>query len=61
MMKNYRNLEHQLVKVKHFKVRVTTFIHGELKNKFLSDCISKKITEADMARHIIDSYYKNRL
>jgi hypothetical protein len=37
--------------------RVQTSIHGELKNKFFDDCIKRNVTEAEMARNIIEAYY----
>lgn len=57
MHKDYKNLNYQLVKRDKFKIRVTTFITGELKNNFMNDCIKRGITEADMARDIIETYY----
>lgn len=55
--KEYKNLDHQLVKRDQFKIRVTTFIQGDLKNHFINDCIKRGITEADLARDIIEIYY----
>lgn len=55
--KEYKNLDYQLPKKNQFKIRVTTFIQGDLKNNFMDDCIKRGITEADMARDIIDTYY----
>lgn len=55
--KNFKNLDYQLNKKEKFKIRITTFIQGELKNTFMSDCIKRGITEADLARDIIDAYY----
>lgn len=40
------------------QVRVTSFISGALKNRFIDDCIYRDWTEAKMAKHIIDTYYK---
>jgi len=57
MHKDYKNLDHQQGKKEKFKIRVTTFIQGELKNNFMKDCIKRGITEADMARDIIATYY----
>jgi len=57
MYKNYKNLDHQFEKKEQYKIRVTTFIQGELKNTFLNDCIKRGITEADLARDIFDAYY----
>lgn len=55
--KEYKNLDYQITKKDQFKIRVTTFIHGDLKNSFMCDCIKRGITEADMARDIIETYY----
>lgn len=55
--KEFKNLDYQLKKRDNFKIRVTTFIQGDLKNAFMCDCIKRGITEADLARDIIDVYY----
>jgi hypothetical protein len=55
--KEYKNLDHQLVKKEKFQIRVTTFLRGDLKNSFLNDCIKRGITEADLARDIMEIYY----
>lgn len=55
--KDYKNLDYQLKKKDNFKIRVTTQIQGDLKNSFMCDCIRRGITEADLARDIIDVYY----
>ena len=44
-------------KKENFNVRVTTFIHGSVKNDFLNDCIKRDFNEAKMASQIIDTYY----
>jgi len=55
--KEYKNLDYQLTKKNQFKIRITTFVQGDLKNSFMNDCIKRGITEADMARDIIQTYY----
>ena len=55
--KNYKNLDYQIKKREEFKIRVTTFIQGDLKNQFMDDAIKRGICEADLARDIIDVYY----
>lgn len=37
--------------------RVTTNIRSSVKNSFFNDCIKRGITESEMARQIITSYY----
>ena len=44
-------------KQKQFKIKVTSYIQGELKNNFTSDCIKRNVTEADMIRDVLDVYY----
>ena len=55
--KEFKNLDYQLKKRDNFKIRVTTFIQGDLKNALMSYCIKRGITEADLARDIIDVHY----
>jgi hypothetical protein len=43
-------------KEKH-AIRVTTRIKGELKNEFLSDCISRQANESKIAHSALDIYY----
>lgn len=45
-------------KILSFKIRVTTFIQGDLKNKFLKDCMKRGKNESIVAQHIIETYYK---
>jgi hypothetical protein len=56
--KIYKNLDHQIDKKNKFKIRVSTYIQGELKNKFMQSCINKKICEADFLREIISTHFK---
>ena len=37
--------------------RVTTRITGDLKNCFMNDCLKRGVSEAQMARDIIETYY----
>lgn len=40
-----------------FKVKVTTYLKGVDKNKFMLDCIKKGTYEADLTRNIINIHY----
>lgn len=40
-----------------FRVKVTTYIKGPLKNRFLEDCLRKKRLEVVVARNIFDLHY----
>lgn len=44
-----------------FKIKITTYIKGALKNKFIDDLRTKGITEAELGRQIIESHYKNKV
>lgn len=52
-----KRLCHIEKKQKQFKIKITSYIKGDLKNKFTSDCINRKVTEADMVRDVLDVYY----
>lgn len=55
--KNFKNLDHQIQKKTLFKIRVSTYIQGNLKTQFMNDLIKRGISEADLVRDIIDVYY----
>lgn len=55
--KQFKNLDYQLRKKDLFQIKITTRISGETKNHFMNDLIKRGITEADLARDIIDIYY----
>ena len=57
--KNYKNLDHQVVKKTKFRIRVSTYVQGDLKNYFMDDCIKRGITEADLLRDILEIYYSS--
>lgn len=40
-----------------YKIRVTSFISGSVKTKFVADVIKSDLTESKMAAHIFDVYY----
>jgi hypothetical protein len=40
-----------------YKVRVTTYLQSQTKNKFLNDCINKRKIEASTAKEIIEIHY----
>ena len=50
-------LDFLLQKKQKFKIRVTTFLQGELKNKFMDDCIKRDVQESELAGEIIKAYY----
>lgn len=37
--------------------RISSLIHGELKNSFFNDCIKREFSEGKMLRHILETYY----
>lgn len=45
-------------KKKNYKIRVTTFLTSSVKDDYIDDCIDRKLTESQVARHIMDIYYK---
>jgi hypothetical protein len=40
-----------------YKVKVTTYLKGSIKNKFIKDCLDKKFSESQMGNHVFDTYY----
>ena len=40
-----------------YKIRITTTVKGELKNKFVSNCEKRDVKESDLARDIINLHY----
>jgi len=53
-----KNLHDALTdKKKCYAVRVTTFVRGTNKNKFLEDCIKREWNESKMCAQILDTYY----
>lgn len=51
------DLRHIIKKGTKYKIRITHYIKGSTKNKFIKDCLDKKYKEAQMANHIFDVYY----
>jgi len=56
-MDKSKRIQHIEAKKENFRIKVTTYIQGDLKNKFTNDCIYRGVTEADMARDIFDVFY----
>lgn len=58
--KNYNKdyLEKQAEKSKLFKIRVSTYLTGKIKNIFCEDVKNKQSTEADVLRDIIQKHYE---
>jgi hypothetical protein len=47
-------------KAESFRIKVTTYIQGSIKNKFVEELIAKGITEAELARQIIEQHFSNK-
>jgi hypothetical protein len=47
-------------KSQEFKIKVTTYIQGSVKNKFIEELQSKGITEAELARQILEQHFSNK-
>ena len=41
-----------------YQVKITTYIKGSIKNKFIRDVEEKGTTEAELAREIFRKYYE---
>lgn len=44
-------------KIKMYTVKVTSYISGNTKNRFLNDCIIRGVTESDLTKEIIKLHY----
>jgi hypothetical protein len=44
-------------KKENYQIRVTAFIKGSVKERFLNDCIQRECNESKMNGYIIDTYY----
>lgn len=40
-----------------YKIRVTGYLKGTIKNKFIKDCLDKGYNETQMFNHIYETYY----
>jgi hypothetical protein len=49
--------DHLVNKRTDFRVKITTYTHGKLKNDFIDDCIKRNDMESSHARNIINLYY----
>lgn len=60
-MKNPKDLEKleskHKEKIKSYTVKVTSYISGNAKNRFLNDCIVRGVTESDLTKEIIKLHY----
>jgi len=45
------------VKMMSFKVKITSYLKGKLKNAFMLDCIKRQTYEGDLIRQIVDLHY----
>lgn len=53
----HSNEDFQKEKSKQFKIKVTSYIQGEVKNKFMNDCIKRGVTECALVKEIIILHY----
>lgn len=44
-------------KIKMYTVKVTSYISGNTKNRFLNDCIIRGVTESDLTKEILKLHY----
>lgn len=51
------NKDRLIKKGANYSIRVTTYIKGTKKSKFINDCLDKNLNESDMANHIFETYY----
>lgn len=51
------NTERLIKKGADYKIRVTAYIKGTVKNNFIKDCLDKNMNEAQMSKHIFETYY----
>ena len=51
------NTERIIKKGSGYKIRVTAYIKGSLKNNFIKDCLDKGMNEVQMSKHIFETYY----
>jgi len=51
------NTERLIKKGAAYKIRVTSYIKGTMKNSFIKDCLDKGMNEVQMSKHIFETYY----
>jgi transcriptional regulator with XRE-family HTH domain len=51
------NIERLIKKGTSYKIRVTSYLKGTLKNKFIKDCLDKGYNESQMSNHVYETYY----
>lgn len=51
------NIDRLIKKGTSYKIRVTSYLKGTLKNKFIKDCLDKDFNESQMSNHIYSTYY----
>lgn len=51
------NIDRLIKKGTAYKIRVTSYIKGSLKNKFIKDCLDRDMNEVEMSNHIFETYY----
>ncbi len=51
------NKERIIKKGANYQIRITTYLKGSVKSKFIKDCLDHSKNESEMANHIFDTYY----
>ena len=51
------NIDRLIKKGTSYKIRVTSYLKGTIKNKFVKDCLDKGYNESQMSNHIYETYY----
>lgn len=44
-------------KMMAFKIKITSYLKGSLKNRFMLDCLKRNTYEGDIIRNIIELHY----
>jgi hypothetical protein len=57
MGRTHSNEDFQREKAKQYKIKVTSYIQGEVKTKFMNDCIRRGVTECTLIKEIIVLHY----
>jgi hypothetical protein len=58
MGKEHCNESYKLVKMQSYQVRASTYLRGEIKNKFLNECVIRGGNEAVALREIIIFHFQ---
>jgi predicted methyltransferase len=50
-------IERIIKKGSNYQIRVTSYIRGSIKSKFIKDCLDNNYSESKMSNHVFDTYY----